>query len=391
MSRTRPNPHKARHKQLCTPFAGLSAVALLTIASGIGTDGARSKAFFIAGAASSAGAATLRKRSDILSLKEENKQHRDSAAAALQRANSLEEQQRQAAKDVKVIRKIEDIKKQLKQSITEGFEQSTNKQFDAIEITEQILSELQSIKEEVDIGKQFLSGNVKKQLQKLEKEQEKAKHEAAKDKELLRKAEAEKAKHLNRIAELEHCLEKAEASASSASERPQKISNLENELKRQQQVAEKGIQVIKDGVLAIENVSCSIFTAFGMFWSRKAIKWSSNLNLSGTKPNNETLPVNFSQKCAIYILHYEREIKYVGIANRLGEGLRKHITDTKKWNYFSWFSLASSVPSSGTLRRPPSSYNDQEIRSVLAAILIEAWERGDRFKHAECLQNIDPA
>jgi len=85
MSRTRPTPHKARHKWLCTPFAGLSAVALLTIAGGIATDGARSKAFFLAGAASSAGATTLRKRDDILSLKEENKLHRDSAAAALQR------------------------------------------------------------------------------------------------------------------------------------------------------------------------------------------------------------------------------------------------------------------------------------------------------------------
>jgi len=133
MSRTRPISHKARHKRLCTPFTGLSAVALLTIAGGICTDGVRSKAFFLAGAASSAGAATLRKRGDILSLKEENKQHRDSAAAALQRANSLEEQQRQAAEDVKVIRKTEDIEKQLKQSITEGFEQSTSKQFDAIE------------------------------------------------------------------------------------------------------------------------------------------------------------------------------------------------------------------------------------------------------------------
>jgi len=64
------------------PFTSLSAVALLTIAVGITTDGARSKAFFLAGAASSAGAATLRKRGDILSLKEENERQRDSATAA---------------------------------------------------------------------------------------------------------------------------------------------------------------------------------------------------------------------------------------------------------------------------------------------------------------------
>jgi len=130
-------------------------------------------------------------------------------AEALQRTNSLHRYvkslgveeaincQRQVAEDVKVIRKIEGIEKQLKQSITEGFEQSTNKQFDAIErvrteqpdyekIIEQILSELQSIKKEINIGKQLLSGDVKRQLQNLEKEQEKAEHEAAKHKELHR-------------------------------------------------------------------------------------------------------------------------------------------------------------------------------------------------------------
>jgi len=100
---------------LLTPLAGPSAAAVLTIAGGIATDGGRSKALLIAGAASSAGAAILRKRGHILSLKEENKQHRDSAAAALQKANSLEEQinrQRQIAKNV-IIRKIEDVEEQL--------------------------------------------------------------------------------------------------------------------------------------------------------------------------------------------------------------------------------------------------------------------------------------
>jgi len=137
MSRTRPTSHKARHrhKWLCTPFAGLSAVALLTIASGIATDGARSKAFFLVGAASSAGASTLRKRSDILNLKWENKQHRDSAAAALQRVNSLEEQQRQIVEDV-VIRKIEDIEKQLLiklENTQQEIKLSSSAQLEAIE------------------------------------------------------------------------------------------------------------------------------------------------------------------------------------------------------------------------------------------------------------------
>lgn len=316
---------------------------------------------------------------------------------------------------------------------------------------------------------EFFFADTKKQLQNLKKMQEEIKHKAKEEtekyKELLCKAqektysETEKAEHLDRIAELERCLEKAKASASSASESPQKISSLENELKRQQQVTEKDIQVIKDEVLAVEkeikqNIntrldkikdvltapaellhykkiteqilseikeedanslyvrlarsvyalthhpspeasdrSGSIFTAFGMFWSRKAVKWSSNPKLFGTRTNNETLPIDFCQKCAIYFLHDRRRIIYVSLTNRLGKSLYAHTNDSlsKNWDRFSWLHLTSSVPSSGTLGRQPSNYDDSQIKLVLAAILIEVWERGDRFKHAEYLQKVNPA
>jgi len=308
----------------------MSAVAVLTIAGGIVTDGARSKALLVAGATSSTVAATLRKRGDILNLEEELKRQRDSAASA----------------------------------------------------------------------------------------REEAERETKKYEELLHKArketysKAKEAEYLARIANLEQDLAAAEASAGKADDNAaaalQRANNLEEELKRQRQVAkkaEKDVKVPKNKISdsqtgereAVEKEDTAkqyaILTAFGMFWSREAVKWSSNPKLFGIKPNNETLPVDFSQKCAIYFLHDRRKIIYVRITNRLGKSLCAHINDSlsKSWDRFSWLHLTSSVPSSGTLGRQPSSYDDSQVKLVLAAILIEVWEKRDHLKHAEYLQKVDPA
>jgi len=194
----------------------MSAVAVLTIAGGIVTDGARSKALLVAGATSSTVAATLRKRGDILNLEEELKRQRDSAASA----------------------------------------------------------------------------------------REEAERETKKYEELLHKArketysKAKEAEYLARIAKLEQCLAAAEASASNADDNAaaalQRANNLEEELKRQRQVAkkaEKDVKAPKNKISysqtsereAVEKEDTAkqyaILTAFGMFWSREAVKWSSNLQV----------------------------------------------------------------------------------------------------------------
>jgi len=149
------------------PLGGLSAATVLTIA-GIATNGATSKVLLAGGVASGA----------------------VGAAAALQRANSLEREikrQQQVAEDVKVIKnKALDVEP-----------------LDYRQITEQILSEVS-----IQITRSTI--DVTGQLQNLEKAQE----------ELLRKAREEtysktkEADHLARIAELEQRL--ADASTSNA-------------------------------------------------------------------------------------------------------------------------------------------------------------------------------
>jgi len=174
-------------------LAGLSAAAaaLLTIA-GIATNEATSKALLVLGVAFASASG---------------------AAAARQRATSLEEEtkrQQQVAKDVKVIRKIEDIEKQLlkkgedaqqeiKRSLSEQLEAIKGVRIESLhdsETIERLLSEVQSAKGEFDIVRQLFSEDVKSQLQKLEKAQEgllcKVREEIY--------SKAENAEHLARIA-----------------------------------------------------------------------------------------------------------------------------------------------------------------------------------------------
>jgi len=259
----------ARPSPVCTP------PQCLTIA-GITTNGATSKGFLAGGVVSGS----------------------VGAAAALQRAKSLEEEikrQRQVAEDVKAllkdkifdIEKVEKVKKQLLKLKTgqEEIKQSFSKQLDAIEgiltnllhskkTTEKILSETRAQIEQSITEKDDNSPYVR----------------------IARDVYALTARPLV----------------------PGASGRLSDSQTGKREVIEK-----EDS-----DEQCAIFTAFGMRWSRKAVKWSNRPNLFEMKTDDKTSAVDFSRQCGIYILYYKDEIVYVGrttINNYLKASIQSHL------------------------------------------------------------------
>lgn len=129
-------------------------------------------------------------------------------------------------------------------------------------------------------------------------------------------------------------------------------------------------------------------TSFGIFWDRDT-EWNSN-KLYGEHlpdPINKKKPgvVNFANQDAVYLLHYGREIVYVGqtfgSTAGLAERLRAHTrspTLHSRWNRFSWFGFREVVhdESGGRLGEAhlPTGFTVRDLISVVEAILIEAVE-----------------
>ena len=143
-----------------------------------------------------------------------------------------------------------------------------------------------------------------------------------------------------------------------------------------------------------------IIQAFGMFWERNSVLW--------TTPNPAILgrqqlgadAVNFSGQKGIYLLYDGRDVVYVGrsVERPLGRRLYEHTQDRLRgrWNRFSWFGLLQ-VTESGELTEMERSADLGTWVSTMEALLIEGLEppqnrkRGDDFSAIEYLQAEDPA
>lgn len=129
-------------------------------------------------------------------------------------------------------------------------------------------------------------------------------------------------------------------------------------------------------------------TSFGIYWDRDA-EWNAN-KLYGkhlTDPAKTKRPgvINLAEQHAVYLLHHDREIVYVGqtigpkagLAARLREHTRSP-TLHSRWNRFSWFGFREVVHdgSGGRLGEAhlPSGFTVHDLMSVVEAILIEAVE-----------------
>lgn len=149
-----------------------------------------------------------------------------------------------------------------------------------------------------------------------------------------------------------------------------------------------------------ETEDTGLINAFGMYWSREKVLWTSNPKLLGQQQPDST-PVDFSGEKGVYLLYDGREVVYVGRTTDqpLGARLRQHTLDrlNGRWGRFSWFGVYP-VDESGVLNTDAiETYDLTMLIVTMEALLIEGLEppqnrkRGDDFRAVEFLQVEDPA
>lgn len=148
-----------------------------------------------------------------------------------------------------------------------------------------------------------------------------------------------------------------------------------------------------------EHDDTGLINAFGMYWSRSNVLWTSTPRILGQQQPGST-PVDFCNQRGVYLLHDGRSVVYVGRTTEqpLGSRLRQHISDrlNGRWDRFSWFGVYS-VSEKGLLETMVEPNYDLETMIItMEALLIEALEppqnrkRGDDFRAVEFLQVEDP-
>lgn len=143
-----------------------------------------------------------------------------------------------------------------------------------------------------------------------------------------------------------------------------------------------------------------LINAFGMFWSRSEVDWSTRIPpILGVQQSGSD-KVDFAEQAGVYLLYDGNRVIYVGrvIEARLATRLWEHTRDrlTGRWDRFSWFGVRG-VLEDGALSPIPSA--GIEVRTLIAtmeALLIEGLEppqnrrQGDGFSAVEFLQAPDP-
>jgi hypothetical protein len=154
------------------------------------------------------------------------------------------------------------------------------------------------------------------------------------------------------------------------------------------------------GSMEDEDAGAGLINAFGMYWERDNVLWSTVPRLLGQQqPGSEA--VDFCNQRGVYLLHDRRSVVYVGRTTEqaLGIRLRQHTADrlNGRWDRFSWFGILS-VGEGGALRPVASDAFSQDVLiATMEALLIEGLEppqnrkRGDDFRAIEYLQVKDPA
>jgi hypothetical protein len=142
-----------------------------------------------------------------------------------------------------------------------------------------------------------------------------------------------------------------------------------------------------------------LINAFGMYWSRANVVWSSSPRIWGQQqPGSE--PVNFCGQKGVYVLLDGRDAVYVGRTTDqpLGVRLKQHTVDrlNGRWDRFSWFGVYSASESGSLITGASANFNLDMLIATMEALLIEGLEppqnrkRGDDFRAVEFLQVEDP-
>jgi len=150
-----------------------------------------------------------------------------------------------------------------------------------------------------------------------------------------------------------------------------------------------------------------LIKAFGMYWDRANVLWTSTPRLIGQQQPGigqqqpGSIPVDFCNQHGVYLLYDRRAVVYVGrVTNQpLGVRLWQHTSDrlNGRWDRFSWFGVHPVTESGVVLDSTPSgSYTLDMLIVTMEALLIEGLEppqnrkRGDDFRAVEFLQVEDP-
>ncbi|WP_395369832.1 HTH domain-containing protein [Komagataeibacter diospyri] len=150
--------------------------------------------------------------------------------------------------------------------------------------------------------------------------------------------------------------------------------------------------------------STGLINAFGMFWERNWITWSTTPKLLGQQQIG-ALSVDFFKQIGVYLLYDGSKVVYVGrvIDQPLGRRLFQHTRDRLqgRWNRFSWFGLYPLKEDAENTNveindNYQANFDTSVLIETLEALLIEGLEppqnrrRGDNFKATEFLQVRDP-
>ncbi len=156
--------------------------------------------------------------------------------------------------------------------------------------------------------------------------------------------------------------------------------------------------------LAIEQAEAfvetgGIINAFGMFWRREWVDWTTKPNLMGVQQEGAK-PVDFATQKGVYLLHDGRDVVYVGrmVENRLAVRLCEHTKDrlNGRWDRFSWFGVLDVTDAGQLTEKPLGPIKSEDVIIMMEALLIEGLEprqnrkRGDAFRAVEYLQHLDP-
>jgi hypothetical protein len=142
-----------------------------------------------------------------------------------------------------------------------------------------------------------------------------------------------------------------------------------------------------------------LINAFGMYWKRDAVLWSTTPKILGQQQLGAS-PVDFSEQRGVYLLHDSRNVIYVGRTTDqpLGRRLFQHTMDrlNGRWDRFSWFGVYAVTQEGSLQPNGPASFSLNNLIVTMEALLIEGLEppqnrkRGDDFRAIEFLQVVDP-
>lgn len=143
-----------------------------------------------------------------------------------------------------------------------------------------------------------------------------------------------------------------------------------------------------------------LINAFGMFWRRSEVDWSSRFpRLLGVQQSGSER-VDFGSQAGVYLLYDGNRVVYVGRVSepRLAQRLREHTRDrlTGRWNRFSWFGVRRVEPSGELSSTPDAGIGVATLIATMEALLIEGLEppqnrrQGDGFSALEFIQVSDP-